>query len=182
MEFLALLCGLLAGGLLVAMLIWSIAFPAKRLWPPKNSTRVSQIVVWVLTIGVFGGALVLGISDWNYFQWPALLRWGVGLPLILAGNWIAWRGALSLGMEATSGAVGTLKTDGLYKYSRNPQYVADIGIFVGWAVLSASLSALPVAAVGILVLLIAPFAEEPWMKAVYGEEFARYSRRTRRYL
>jgi len=181
-EILATLIGLVSGGLLLAALIWSSVVPDKRIWPPHKSTRTSRIVVWLLALGVFGGALVLGITDWNRFQWPGWMRWGGGLPLIIVGNWIAWRGALSLGMEATSGAVGTLNTGGLYKYSRNPQYVADIGIFVGWAILSASLLALPVVAVGIAVLLVAPLAEEPWMRETYGESFKRYSMQTRRYL
>ena len=102
--------------------------------------------------------------------------------MILLSNWVVWQSAFDLGMKATSGAVGNLKTDGFYRWSRNPQYVADSAMLVGWLVLSASLWALPVVAAGVLALVLAPFAEEPWMRAVYGDAYVRYFARTRRYL
>ncbi len=174
--------GLIASGLLLAMLVWSIAVPDKRLWPPISSTVTAQFLVWVPTIAIFASAFVLGIIDWNRFEWPAWLRWGIGLPVIVICNWIVWRGVLKLGIATTSGAVGQLKTDGIYRYSRNPQYMADIGILVGWAILSGSGLTLPVAGAGILVLLIAPLAEEPWLAKIHGDAFKRYCNRTRRYL
>ena len=63
-------------------------------------------------------------------------------------------------MAATSGEASGLKTDGLYSWSRNPQYVADILILIGWGILAASLWSLPVLAIGLAVLLVAPFAEQ----------------------
>ncbi|KIN69950.1 hypothetical protein Z945_3842 [Sulfitobacter noctilucae] len=35
---------------------------------------------------------------------------------------------------------------------------------------------------GILVLIAAPFAEEPWLKEKYGSEFEEYRASTRRFL
>ena len=67
---------------------------------------------------------------------------------------------------ATSGAVAELKTDGFYVCSRNPQYAADMGILVGWAVLSASPSAWIIATGGVIAFALAAFAEEPWLEEV----------------
>ena len=180
-ELLALVSGLGAWGLLFSMIVWSIVQPAKRLWPPLLLTRSKQVLVWLLTVMMFASAFVLGLIGWNQLSWPIPIRWGLGMPLVVLGNLIVWRGVVRLGYMVTSGAVGTLVTDGLYRRSRNPQYVADIGILLGWQIWCASFLSLPVVASGIVLLLIVPFAEEPWLRANYGRAYEQYRQRTRRY-
>ena len=70
----------------------------------------------------------------------------------------------------------------MYRYSRNPQYMADIGIVGGWMILSAATWAMVVGLAGIAVLITAPFSEEPWLKDQYGKAFEDYSNRVRRFL
>lgn len=181
-EKLLILMGGAAGLYLNGVLLWSIVYPARRIWPPKEATRGIKIRVWAATIAIFSATFLLGISGWNSLGWPAEMRWGVGLTLIILGNIVVWAGVVKLGFAATSGEVAELKTDGLYRYSRNPQYVADMAILVGWAVLSASGWAVLVAAVGVLTLAIAPFAEEPWLEESYGEAFRIYKSRVRRFI
>ena len=45
-----LVVGLLAGAFMLAMLSWSIAYPARRVWPPEVATRTMKILVWSMTI------------------------------------------------------------------------------------------------------------------------------------
>jgi len=97
------------------------------------------------------------------------------------GHVVVWRGVAEIGFEATSGDATGLETSGLYEYSRNPQYVADIAILAGWFVLSASLWVLPVVLAGIALLLLAPFAEEVWLEDRYGEDYRAYREKVRRY-
>jgi len=106
----------------------------------------------------------------------------LGPLLIFLGNLAVWSEVIRFGLPQTGGAVGQLKVDGLYRFSRNPQYVADIAILVGWALLCASVVAIPVIVVGILVLLIAPFAEESWLEEQYGQAYQDYKATVRRYL
>lgn len=80
-------------------------------------------------------------------------------------------GVRKIGFGATSGEVAELKTDDLYRYSRNPQYVADMVILLGWALLSASGWAVYVAGIGVAVLTAAPLSEEPWLETNYGDQF-----------
>ena len=174
--------GIAAGVYMLVMLLWSIARPGQRVWPPDKATAAIKFRVWFITVSIFAAAFFLGLLDWNRFDWPASIRWGIGLPLILIGNTIVWRGVHKIGMAATSGEASGLKTDGLYSWSRNPQYVADILILIGWSVLAASLWALPVLAIGLAVLLIAPLAEEPWLEERYGEPYRFYKSKVRRYL
>ena len=176
-----LITGLLPAIILVFSIIWSLAYPDRRLWPPRNSTLASKVVVWGLTLAIFGSAMVLGIRDWNGMSWP-LIRWFVGAPLVLIGNAVVWRGVAEIGLDATSGDAAGLQTSGLYRYSRNPQYVADMAILVGWFFLSASLWVLPIAMLGIALLAIAPFAEEAWLEKEYGDDYRAYRKTVRRYI
>lgn len=177
-----LAAGLAAAVYMLSILLWSAINPEKRIWPPRQATTGIKLRVWFMTTAIFACAFLLGILDWNRFDWPVSIRWTVGLPLILIGNLIVWRGVHKIGMAATSGEATGLVTDGLYRKSRNPQYVADMLILIGWEVLSASIWTLPVIAIGIAVLAIAPFAEEPWLEEEYGDQFRQYKRRVRRFI
>ncbi|MCE0506405.1 hypothetical protein LR948_13625 [Roseivivax sp. GX 12232] len=101
----------------------------------------------------------MGCGDWNVLDWPHWLRWGICRPLLLAGNAEVWPAALGIGLDATSGAEAELKTDGFYRWVRNPQYVADMGILVGWAILSASPAVWIIAMGGVVGFALTPFAE-----------------------
>jgi protein-S-isoprenylcysteine O-methyltransferase Ste14 len=176
-----LAAGIGADVALICALLWSIAKPQARLWPPRRHPALAAAIVWLLTIVAFASALWLGVVDWNGLGWPAWLRWGIGMPLILAGNAVVWTGVAQLGMAATAGARDDLTTEGLYRFSRNPQYVADMALLLGWIVLSASLWVIPVALGGVLALALAPFAEEPWLAQTYGAKFSTYRARVRRF-
>lgn len=162
-------------------ILWSIAFPQRRLWPPKRYTAMTPVLVWVPTFTLFGVLIILGVVEWGSLATPSWLRFGLGLPLILVGNIIVWSEVAHFGISQTGGAKGSLRTEGMYRYSRNPQYVADIVMVGGWIILAASTSAAIVGFAGIVVLIVAPFAEEPWLKTQYGSEFRDYMRRVRRF-
>lgn len=181
-KILLLVAGLFAGGYMLSIMLWSYMYPQRRLWPPKEATSAIKFRVWFLTTLIYAVAFFLGLLDWNYFDWSTSTRWVVGLPLILIGNIAVWSGVFKIGMAATSGEATGLKTDGMYSYSRNPQYVADIAILIGWGVLSASVWALPILMLGFAVLVVAPFAEEPWLEEVYGAQYREYKKLVRRFL
>jgi protein-S-isoprenylcysteine O-methyltransferase Ste14 len=76
-----------------------------------------------------------------------------------------------------------LVTTGLYRYSRNPMYVAVTIVLVGWALCfglpSLWLYAGAVAlAFGMRVILF----EEPWLARTHGDEWDAYRRRVRRWI
>ena len=182
MEALLALLGLgIAAGTLAA-LIWSIARPSQRLWPPDEYTIRTPFLVWVPTFTLFGVLVLLGILGWATLPFPDWMRFWIGVPLILTGNAAVWFEVVRFGIAQTGGAVGHLRTDGLYRYSRNPQYVADIFMVIGWMLLTAAPLVFPVGSAAVLVLLAAPFAEEPWLRARYGADFEEYASRVRRFL
>lgn len=170
-----LLCGVLA------MLAYSIVRPSKRIWPPPAQQTWQYYFVWLLTLLSYGGFIVVGLLDWNGLGWPVVIRWPVGLVLIIGGNVLAWSGLRQLSLKTTSGSKGPLVTDGLYRYSRNPQYIGDIAIIGGWAILSASVWAIPLCLGGMLAFVLTPFAEESWLEELHGDGYREYCRRVGRF-
>ena len=90
-------------------------------------------------------------------DFPWAIRWGLGFGLIVLGNAIIWSGVMQLGIAATSGGEGVLRTRGLYRLSRNPQYVADMAILIGIGLFSASILSWPVIITGTTALALATF-------------------------
>ena len=171
----------LAGLALIAM-GWSVLYPDRRIWPPQSYGPQTPVVVWGVTYTFFGAIIALGVLGWGEASIADPMQYVLGPLLILLGNLAVWSEVIRFGLPQTGGAVGQLKVDGLYRYSRNPQYIADVGILIGWALLSASVIAIPAIVAGILVLLIAPFAEEPWLEEQYGQPYRDYKAMVRRYL
>lgn len=182
MQAVLIVVGLVIAAGTLAAILWSIAHPERRLWPPKRYTKATPIVVWVPTFTLFGVLIVLGFMDWGSLPIPSWLRFGIGIPMIVVGNVIVWSEVAQFGIAQTGGAKGSLRTDGMYRYSRNPQYVADIAMIFGWVVLCASEGAALIGLAGIVVLIAAPFAEEPWLKEQNGSAFEDYRETVRRFL
>lgn len=178
----AIAVGLSCGLAAVAALVWSMARPDRRLWPPRHYSRAFSAAVWALTLGLFGAAGLLGLIGWGAGGYPGWLRFGAGPALFVLANLVVWPAAAGFGYDQTSGAKGALRTGGFYRWSRHPQYVADAAMLAGWALWSGAPAVLPVAAMGIAALLLAPWAEEPWLEATYGEQYRRYRNRVRMYL
>ncbi len=167
---------------MLAAILWSIARPSERLWPPIRYTPLTPILIWVPTFVLFGVLIALGLLGWGELALPRWLRFGIGIPLIVIGNIAVWSAVAGFGIHKTGGAVGTLHTGGLYRYSRNPQYVADTVMILGWMALTAAPLAILVGFSAIIVLAAAPFSEEPWLRSQYGSNFDQYVTQVRRFL
>lgn len=165
----------------MAAILWSIAHPEGRLWPPQRYTAATPFLVWVPTFTLFGALVALGVLGWGEVMLPEFLRFGIGLPLIVLGNLGVWVEVIRFGIAQTGGAKGPLITHGLYRFSRNPQYVSDCAMVFGWMLVSATPLVFLVGCFAIAVLLTAPFAEEPWLEDNYGQPFRDYKATVRRY-
>jgi protein-S-isoprenylcysteine O-methyltransferase Ste14 len=72
---------------------------------------------------------------------------------------------------------------GLYRYSRNPMYVAVILILIGWpASFDQPWLWLYAAAVALAVHLRVVLGEEPWLARTHGEQWHAYAARVPRWL
>lgn len=138
----------------------------------------------MLTLFIVSGAgvIFLGVLDWGGFIIPSWVRAAIGLPFGLIGNALAIWATATLGIAPTSGDEGKLVYSGLYRFSRNPQYVGFILALVGWALMTNSALVLIVALAGIIPLLLVPFAEEPWLLQKHGLAYAEYKRTVPRFI
>lgn len=77
----------------------------------------------------------------------------------------------------------SLITDRYFSISRNPLYLAELGMVIGVAVLTGSLAAFIGPFIYFLVLhfVVIPY-EEDGLKKMFGQNYARYARTTRRWL
>lgn len=72
---------------------------------------------------------------------------------------------------------------GLYRYSRNPMYVAVLAVLAGWGLSFGSAGHLIYAgAVAVAFQLRVVLHEEPWLARTFPEDWDAYRRRTPRWL
>lgn len=159
------------------LLVVSIVRPDLRFWPPPDLAswryRLVQLngVLGPLTVM---GILVLGVLDWNSWVWSNPARFVPGCLLFAVGGGFALWGYLGLGARASQGRNDGLVADGAYRYSRNPQYVGAIVCFLGYAIACNSSLTFAGWALWSAWFLMAPFAEEPWLRDKLGRPYEAY--------
>ena len=178
LAFAATLAAELALG---ALLIVSWIDPSRRVWPPPERDSWQYRCVWVLTDATVIGVLAVGILDWNTFALSHWVRIPIGGGLALAGTGLALWGVRTLGVHRTLGLKQAFLEAGPYRFTRNPQYVGDIALLVGWAIACNSLQTWIVSLLGAAWFALAPFTEEPWLREQYGATYEAYRRRRPRY-
>ncbi len=154
--------------LLGGSLIISLLNPRLRVWPPPGRKSWQFLFIWVLTIFAYIGTFTLGFLDWGSFVLSHILRFPVGIIMMVAGIGLVYWGVRTLGIHASQGLGGELVREGPYRYTRNPQYVGDISIIIGYIILSNSLLVLITGLLGIMWFVLAPFTEEPWLREQFG--------------
>jgi len=139
--------------LLVAVAMWAIALTATRI-------EMTPLVR-------FGAALVFAIA-------------GVGIGIL---GVIGFRHARTTVNPMKPEAASSLVTSGVYRFTRNPMYLGLCLVLVAWALFLSS----PSAFLGPILFIfyinrfqIAP--EETALSAIFGEEFAAYKAKVRRWI
>jgi protein-S-isoprenylcysteine O-methyltransferase Ste14 len=75
-----------------------------------------------------------------------------------------------------------LMTTGPYAYTRNPMYVAELALWLGWATLFGSLVILlGFVVLAVVIILVLPW-EERRLEAQFGETYRQYQARVPRWL
>ncbi|MGA8655406.1 MAG: isoprenylcysteine carboxylmethyltransferase family protein [Chthoniobacterales bacterium] len=135
--------------------------------------------------------LILGIlaSLWHpFYLLPPALAWTLGGVMLASGVVLGpiW-GVRTLRMAGTTirpdKATAKLVTDGPFRFSRNPLYLALTLMYVGFALIANSVWALflllPV------ILIMSRFVirrEEEYLARTFGDEYAHYKMNVRRWI
>jgi protein-S-isoprenylcysteine O-methyltransferase Ste14 len=151
--------------------------------PPIDRTlfyisKYSIVVLWGAMVLQSWGINLSSILVPGWLKWISLCLWTLGFMLLFIGR-LGLGNAFRLGSpkENTS-----LKTDGIFRFSRNPMY---LGVYA--TVLASVFYTLNPVILLIAVFVIAVhhrivLAEEDHMKKVFGQEYLNYCHRVRRYI
>lgn len=152
------------------------------LWPPGEHSGKAALH-WGL-VAIFDVALlVLAVLEWNAWILPRPASLGVGLVLSGAGAWLFLASSRSMtGAETAGRAADTLHTEGLYARTRNPQYLGMIVGMVGFALLANALLVSVLVGLHVFWVLLLPFAEEPWLRERFGDQYEAYCERVPRFV
>ena len=145
-----------------------------RFWPPGDN-RLKAGLHWGL-VAVFDVALLaVAVLEWNTWVLPRPSSLLVGVPLSAVGVGVFGYSVRVMNQVETTGqTVEELYTDGPYARSRNPQYVGMLIGLVGFGLLANAALVVPLLVVHGCWLVLLPFAEEPWLREAFGDEFERY--------
>ncbi len=173
---------IVADFLLLFIIAISTFFPKSRIWPPPKKDSWQQWVSWTLfTIVMFGVPLV-GILDFQSLGYGHWLRFIVGGLLFGLGLGIDLWGTKTLSAQQSLGEKGKIITSGPYRYTRNPQYVGFIILYIGIILVASSWMALVTGVFAIILFFTIPFSEEPWLRQHYGQPYEEYCRMVPRFV
>ncbi|MGH3738636.1 MAG: methyltransferase family protein [Micromonosporaceae bacterium] len=156
----------------------------------RRPAAVLGSVVWfVLAPGVVAGLVPWWLTGWRFAPAPLgpLGPLGLGLRVVgavlIAAGVVVLIGAFArfvvegLGTPAPVAPPGRLVVGGLYRYVRNPMYLAVLATLVGQALLLWAPVLLGYAAVVTLVELFFVYGyEEPTLRASFGTQYDEYRR------
>jgi protein-S-isoprenylcysteine O-methyltransferase Ste14 len=153
----------------------------KQLWPPPGRNSWQCHIVWwsVRVIAICIG--VISFQEWATLPIPDQIRFNIALPVFLFSASLGTLGFIQLGWRNTHGGAEKFIDTGIYKYSRNPQYLFYSISFISLGLLVASPKALVLLVLMSVWYLLAPFPEETWLEKQYGQRYLKYKSRVPRY-
>lgn len=148
---------------------------------------------WSWSTGVMSGVIMHG-----HFLATTALAWldrgslfpsnmmtlAIGIALFSGGAFVIVLGRYAYGSQQR--VYGLLEDEliqhGVYKRTRNPQYVGYASMFIGTAIASGSVLALVSATLFIVIIhVFITYVEEPHLRRIFGNGFIRYTKAVGRY-
>ena len=146
-----------------------------RIWPAPPVGSLKSFGFWTLFRTLNVVVLFLGIERFlTTLRGDAVpLRIALAAVSLIAG--VAYAYTLwSLGRKATYCQASGLATDGVYRWTRNPQYATAIMAFVTLGLAAAAWDATLLAGSLVIVYAMMARAEEPWLETRYGRSYLDY--------
>jgi protein-S-isoprenylcysteine O-methyltransferase Ste14 len=146
----------------------------------KRGAAFGSLIFFVLQPGVMGGLIPLGLTGGWQSHHPPLVVALVGVLALAAGlgflaHTIVRFAVEGLGTPSPVAPTQNLVVGGVYRYLRNPMYVAVIAVILGQAALLGRPGLVLYAAVfWVVVATFVRVYEEPTLSDRYGEQYAAY--------
>lgn len=150
----------------------------------KSSAALGSAIFFLLAPATVAGLIPYWITGWRMAErgsYEIAFR-SLGASLILAGAAVLVHAFTrfvveGLGTPAPIAPTGRLVVGGLYRYVRNPMYLAVLLVVVGQALLLGQSSLLIYAALlGVAFVAFVRAYEEPTLKSQFGSEYEAYRR------
>jgi len=166
--------GAAVAAVLLCLLLLTLMLRPLRIWPTPGAGSVQSYVFWPLFRSLNVLCFAAAATDrGQHLGLPSWLRL-VALALLLASLGLFIYSFRVLGRDNSYGAQDGLVTDGIYRWSRNPQNAMLIVVYGCLAVAADGGSNYVLCAAMIAVYAMMVLAEEPWLEAAYGEPYRRY--------
>lgn len=136
-----------------------------RFWPPGADEGKRRVYLFC-SRGFLLCTLLTVVLDAGSVTIPLWSRIVGGVVVVFAFGLLSKSG-FDLGEAETDGRVGKLQTDGVYRYTRNPQNLGYIFLYWSLAVTSTSLLVAALAGAVTVWTVVQSLIEEPWLRAQY---------------
>ena len=167
----------------VVLFVLTIKLPGFRFWPPPKARSWQFFFSWIIAGLVVVNFLMIGLLDFNSFVLFSLKqRLPFAMGIWVLGSSIGSWAFFTAGLKNVIGMEDRLVTGGPYRYTRNPQYIGDSLNIIGYIVLTNSWMVLVIGVLGVILNILAPYTEEPWLEQRYGQSYTNYKRRVPRFI
>jgi protein-S-isoprenylcysteine O-methyltransferase Ste14 len=165
------------------LFVLTIKLPGFRFWPPPQVRSWQFFISWLVASLVVVNFLILGLLDFDSFVLSSLMqRLPFAMGIWVIGSIIGGWAFITFGLRNTIGVDDKLITNGPYRFTRNPQYIGDSLNIIGYMVLTNSWMVWCIGILGVLLNLLAPYTEEPWLEERYGERYLAYKHSVPRFI
>lgn len=182
MKWLMFIIALVLELFYILMFILTIRLPSFRFWPPPSARSWQFFAIWLIASLVGVCFLFLGFLDYDSFVFHQRGRFPVALGLFIGGSLLGTWAFLTFDLRTTIGLGDRLIATGPYRYSRNPQYIGDSVSILAYMLFMNSSMVWMVGFLGIILNLLAPFTEEPWLEERFGTAYLEYKRQVPRFI
>lgn len=163
------------------MSIASYFFKDFQFFPPPTKSSWQHVSFRALFRLFLYPLLALSVALFGDQRLSALITIA-GIIMIFVGFGLAFRITFLMGWRNAFGEPTGLRTEGWFRLSRNPVYVATWIGLIGWALVVPNPLIWALLAFWGLLYLLAPLFEEPWLEREYGEAYLAYKQSTPRFL
>ena len=142
------------------------------------SGKISGYFTWIV--------LILSILNIHFIEGKGLI-WNkyIAVAFVIAGLGLSVLSLINLGSSTRLGLpseITTFKTNGLYKYSRNPMYVGFNFLTIASMLYVWHIIILFLGLYSIIIYHFIILGEERFMESRFGEEYINYKQKVRRYI